>query len=110
MTGACAMLERRHSQRARTLRAGKIVFNNKSSIIDCMVRNVSRSGACLLVSSVIGVPSTFDLLIEGEAVSRPCKMVWNNQNRVGEVSRLGAQAGVSQPTPLVLSASPAVPR
>ena len=33
------MLERRHSQRARTLRAGKIVFNNKNSVIDCMVRN-----------------------------------------------------------------------
>jgi len=77
------MLERRHSQRARTLRAGKIVFNNKNSVIDCMVRNLSRNGACLLVSSVIGVPSTFDLLVEGECVSRRCKMVWNNQNRVG---------------------------
>jgi PilZ domain len=77
------MPERRHSQRARTLRAGKIVFNNKSSVIDCMVRNLSRNGACLLVSSVIGVPSTFDLLIEGDGIGRPCKMVWNNQNRIG---------------------------
>jgi len=77
------MLERRHSQRARTLRAGKIVFNNKTSVIDCMVRNTSRNGACLLVASVIGIPSTFDLLIEGDGASRSCKMVWNNQNRIG---------------------------
>jgi len=77
------MLERRHSERARTLRAGKIVFNNKTSVIDCMVRNTSRNGACLLVASVIGIPSTFDLLIEGDGASRSCKMVWNNQNRIG---------------------------
>jgi hypothetical protein len=77
------MPERRHNLRARMLRAGKIVFNNKSSVIDCMVRNLSRNGACLLVPNVIGVPSTFELLIEGEDASRPCKMIWNNQHRIG---------------------------
>jgi PilZ domain len=77
------MPEHRHSLRTRMLRAGKIVFNNKSSVIDCMVRNLSRTGACLLVPNVIGVPSTFELLIEGELASRPCKMIWNNQNRIG---------------------------
>ena len=77
------MPESRHSQRARMLRAGKIVFNNKSSVIDCMVRNLSPAGACLLVPNVIGVPTTFELLIEGEGASRPCTMIWNNQNRIG---------------------------
>jgi PilZ domain len=75
--------ERRHSQRARTLRAGKIVFNNKSSVIDCRVRNVSTDGACLMVASVVGIPSAFELLIDGEAASRPCKRVWHTQNRIG---------------------------
>ena len=59
------------------------MFNNKSSVIDCMVRNLSREGACLLVSSVIGVPVTFELLIDGDGASRPCKMVWNDRNRIG---------------------------
>ena len=77
------MPESRHSQRARMLRAGKIVFNNKSSVIDCMVRNLSPAGACLLVPNVIGVPTTFELLIEGEGASRPCTTIWNNQNRIG---------------------------
>jgi hypothetical protein len=77
------MQERRHSQRARTLRAGKILFNNKRSVIDCMVRNTSTNGACLLVASVVGIPPAFDLLIEGEAASRPCKAVWHGQNRIG---------------------------
>src|ERR1700675_4604032 len=77
------MQERRHSQRARTLRAGRIVFNNKRSVIECMVRNISRNGACLLVASVVGIPSAFELLIEGDADSRPCKRVWHAQNRIG---------------------------
>ena len=81
--GTRAMQERRHSQRARTLRAGKILFNNKRSVIDCMVRNVSTDGACLLVPSVVGIPSAFELLIDGEAASRPCKTVWHAQNRIG---------------------------
>ena len=77
------MPESRHSLRTPRLRAGKIVFNNKSSVIDCMVRNLSRNGACLLVPNVIGVPLTFELRIEGEDASRACKMIWNNQNRIG---------------------------
>ena len=77
------MVERRKTQRARTLRAGKILLNNKRSVIDCMVRNLSPEGACLLVPSVIGVPPAFDLLIDGEPASRPCKLVWHGENRIG---------------------------
>jgi hypothetical protein len=70
------------------LRAGKILFNNKRSVIDCMVRNVSMRGACLLLPNVVGVPQAFDLVIEGETASRPCKMIWHAQNRIGiEFSR-----------------------
>ena len=77
------MPESRHSQRARMLRAGKIVFNDRSSVIDCTVRNLSPKGACLLVSSVVGVPLTFELLLESDGTSRPCKMIWNSSNRIG---------------------------
>jgi hypothetical protein len=77
------MQERRQSQRLRSLRAGKILFNNKRSVIDCMVRNLSRKGTCLLVASVVGIPSAFDLLLEGEATSRPCNTVWHAANKIG---------------------------
>jgi hypothetical protein len=77
------MHEQRRSQRVRTLRAGKIVFNNKGSVIDCTVRNLSRTGACLLVANVLGIPSAFELLIDGEAETRSCRRVWHAQNRMG---------------------------
>jgi hypothetical protein len=77
------MPERRHSPRTRTLRAAKILFNNKRSVIDCMVRNISDRGACLLVANVVGIPATFDLMIDGEPASRACTMVWHASNRLG---------------------------
>jgi hypothetical protein len=77
------MDERRYNQRTRTLRAGKILFNNKRSVIDCMVRNVSAEGACLQVASVVGVPPVFELLIDGEAAARSCKRIWHGQTRIG---------------------------
>ena len=66
--------------RLRTLRAGKILFNNKRSVIDCMVRNVSTDGACLMVASVVGIPSGFDLLIEGESAAVPA--TWSGTPRI----------------------------
>ena len=77
------MQERRHSPRSRTLRAGKILFNNKRSVIDCMVRNISAHGACVLVANVVGIPETFDLVIDGEPASRACTRVWHAHNRLG---------------------------
>ena len=77
------MTEQRREQRSRTLRGGKIVFNDRRSVIDCLVRNLSDGGTCLQVNSTIDVPFTFDLKLDGEQESRPCKVVWVTDNRMG---------------------------
>ena len=40
------MPERRHSHRSRTFARAEIVFNNRASVIDCIVRDISAHGAC----------------------------------------------------------------
>jgi hypothetical protein len=77
------MQDRRKVARSRVLREGKILLNNHRSVIDCVVRNLSEAGACLEVASVIGVPPTFDLQIDHEAISRQCRAIWHAQNRIG---------------------------
>jgi hypothetical protein len=77
------MQERRKVARHRMLREGKILLNGHRSVIDCVVRNLSGAGACLQVASVIGIPPTFDLQIDHEAVSRPCRAIWHAPNRIG---------------------------
>jgi diguanylate cyclase (GGDEF)-like protein len=77
------MDERRASQRARTWRGGKIWLNNRRSVLDCTIRNLSPDGACLQVESLVGVPPAFDLLIDGEQTPRPCRLVWQSDHRAG---------------------------
>ena len=91
------MNERRHARRARTLRAGKILLNNKSSVIDCTVRNLSADGACLRVASVTGIPPSFDLLIDGEDASLACDVVWRSPDHVGvSFHRLGSEPRIAE--------------
>jgi hypothetical protein len=90
--------ERRESHRSRTYRGGKILFNNRRSVIDCTIRNLSPEGACLQVESVVGVPAEFDLLVDGEEAPRPCRLRWQSDHRVGvEFERRPADAPPSDP-------------
>jgi hypothetical protein len=76
-------MDRRESPRLRTLKAGKIVFNHKFSVVDCTIRNMSGDGACLQVPSTIGIPDDFDLLIEPDKQARPCHVAWKSDSRLG---------------------------
>jgi hypothetical protein len=76
-----AMDSGRRQERHRTLKAGKIIFNRKASVVDCTIRNVSEGGACLLVDSVVGIPETFDLAIDQTV--RSCTVKWKSANRIG---------------------------
>ncbi|GAA4186039.1 hypothetical protein GCM10023069_69420 [Shinella granuli] len=50
-------IERRGSVRRKTLKAGKIVFNGRSSAFDCTIRNMSETGAKVVVMSSLGIPA-----------------------------------------------------
>jgi PilZ domain len=69
--------------RLRTLKTGRIVFDRRTCVIDCTVRNVSAAGACLELPSTVGVPERFDLLIGPEKHPRPCRIAWKDEKRVG---------------------------
>jgi len=75
--------KRKGQQRRRTLKPAKIVFDRRNCVIDCMVRNVSAAGACLVLPSTVGVPDRFDLVIASEPYPRPCRVAWKDDSRVG---------------------------
>jgi hypothetical protein len=77
------MTDKRRQPRLRTLKAGKIIFNHRSSVIDCTIRNLSVGGSCLQVSSTMAVPTTFDLVIDAEKENRVCRVMWKTENRIG---------------------------
>jgi hypothetical protein len=73
--------ESRGAQRHRTLKGAHIVFNAGRSTIDCTVRNLSANGAKLDVTSVVGIPNSFDLLL-GEQ-RQACRVVWRSLKQLG---------------------------
>jgi len=71
----------RHTQRQKVKKAGTISFDGSG--IDCLVRNMSDGGANLEVESQIGIPSSFDLVIDVEHRIHHCHVVWRKARRIG---------------------------
>ena len=65
---------RRITNRQKTLKSAKIVFNKKQSVIDCFVRDLSDTGAKLQVADLIAVPRTFTLMFN-DGVTYECERV-----------------------------------
>jgi hypothetical protein len=75
----------RAAPRQRVLKAGTIEFHGGT--IDCVVRNISQTGAALEVASPVGIPAEFNLLISGNIGKRPCRVVWVREKRIGVTFR-----------------------
>jgi hypothetical protein len=75
------MNESRTAPRHRVLKAGTIEFGG--GVIDCTVRNLSNAGAALDVTSPVGIPDRFTLVLPGDGLRMPCHVVWRKQRRLG---------------------------
>ena len=76
------MEERRKVLRHRTLKRGSISFNRAAGI-DCSVRNLSPAGACLEVTSQVGIPDDFTLVVEHDRLHEKCHVIWRTATRLG---------------------------
>ena len=93
------MEEKRKVRRPRVLKGAKIIFNQRVSSLDCIVRNLSDAGACLQLASQVGFPATFELSLDGDRSLRSCRVIWQGADRIGvafsdpveasEIGRLG---------------------
>ena len=67
--------ERRAARRQRVLKSGTLAFDGCG--IACTVRNLSSQGAALdIVTSVVGLPPSFKLVIEADQFIRRCRPIW----------------------------------
>ncbi|MBI3700951.1 MAG: PilZ domain-containing protein [Afipia sp.] len=74
--------ETRTASRRKVLKAGSIILPN-GGVIGCTIRNLSNSGAALEVTSPVGIPDGFSLMIEMEHRKRTCKVIWRRDRRIG---------------------------
>lgn len=76
---------KRISPRVRTFLKGRVIFNNRMSTIDCVVRNISSTGAKLQLTETVTLPDLFELFIPQKGETVRAKLRW----------RRGEEAGVS---------------
>jgi hypothetical protein len=74
--------DHRAAQRNRTFKGGSISFDVAPSM-DCIIRNLSETGACLELSNAVVVPDRFTLLIKPEIIKRSCEIAWRSAAKLG---------------------------
>lgn len=83
----------RTAARARTLVAGKIVYGDGAYSYDCVIRDISPSGARISGTTGMTIPREFFLIDQKRQVAFDGTSAWRN----------GAQAGVRFHTAIDLS-------
>ncbi len=72
----------RMSARKRTLLGAKIIFNDGHSVYDCLVRNLSDTGAMIQIENPLAAPNTFDLQLSDNRLLA-CEVRWRKINSIG---------------------------
>jgi hypothetical protein len=75
--------DNRTAPRKLTFRTGVIADEAPGPDIDCAVLNESPHGARLLVPRGTAVPAEFALVMEPDAKTRYCRVMWQQDCRVG---------------------------
>ena len=81
------MPEHRRHRRRNLERDGKIFFQGSdgTTTIDCVVKDISDSGARLIVFTVSKIPAEFKLTIDG-IFDQDCLVKWSKWRTTGELA------------------------
>jgi hypothetical protein len=71
----------RRAPRKTVLMSGVIAF--AGSTMNCLVRNISISGAALDVNNPLDIPERFDLVFKADGTHIPCHVIWRQGEQIG---------------------------
>ncbi len=75
--------ERRRDPRRRVLKEARIIFNNRFSIVNAAVRDISERGCRLKLHQSFGLPKSFTIAFPSIGLERPARLVWQFEEHVG---------------------------
>ena len=73
----------RNNDRRRVLKSGVIAYSGRHVTLRCAIRDLSESGARVLVEGSVAAPDTFELLCDTDGMEVPCQVVWRRGMEVG---------------------------
>jgi hypothetical protein len=77
------MPERRITSRHKSFLQGRIYYNNRCSSVDCLVRDVSDTGAKLVFGATVTIPDVVELYLSNKEEARRVKVQWRKGNEMG---------------------------
>jgi hypothetical protein len=75
------MENKRSAPRQRTFKGGSV--STPTGVMQCVIRNLSDTGALIELPGVIAEPDTFTLIIKPEELKRSCTVKWRIGRRLG---------------------------
>ena len=76
------MVETRAAPRFRMAKAAKIEYGGVKT--DCMIRDLSVTGAALEISDLgWKIPANFNLIMQDDGLKLPCHVVWRSGFKIG---------------------------
>jgi len=76
------MAKTRTTPRHRVSKAARIEFTGGRPV-NCVVRDLSLTGAKIQVPTQVGVPKCFVLAIPGDGLRLPCRIAWRKEYEIG---------------------------
>ena len=87
------MLDRRQSTREKVIYGGVASFGEQGTTRDCIVRNISETGASLEFRNILNLPSErMSLTIAKKGRCFPSRVIWRREHLVGVAFRSEATA------------------
>jgi hypothetical protein len=77
------MAERRGKPRQKSFLRGCIYFNNRRSVLDCLVRDLTEEGARIIFSHTVNVPDVVELYIPQKEQTLRAYVKWRRGDDVG---------------------------
>ena len=79
------MSDKRSGTRTKSFLRGQIVFNNRMSTMDCIIRNISPTGAKLAVNEGLTLPDRFEISIPQKGETLAARIKWRRGEELGIV-------------------------
>ena len=75
----------RRATRTRVLKTVKIYRLNGAHAVDCQVRDISETGARIVIKDQLALPNEFKFVVPSEDSTRIAKVVWRKGDLAGIV-------------------------
>ena len=76
------MKQKRQHLRSRVLKGAKIVIGD-CSLFDCLVRDLTKTGARVKIANTVHLPDRFALSFDGGRSFRECAVIWREFAEAG---------------------------